>query len=225
MATPKDEKIRHLLGYSQNARFLVNKSAAGVKKGIMRNIAMREHDMSVIASLYLRGKSMREIADMLNEGREIQLTDKQIYYDLRRIRDAWLKSTMVDFNAKQARELAKLDELERAYWLAWEHSLEDIEESTVESVNDAQGRGETQTYTRKKAKKTTRSGEGQAAYLLGIERCIAQRCKILGLSAPQRYEINWRKEAERAGIDPDILKDDLVSQFVEAAQKGVEKSE
>lgn len=113
------------------------------------------------------------------------VTQGQISQDLTAIRAAWLASAIRDFDALKAQELAKIDQVEREYWLAWTRSQENKEIEFEES-----------------GPKGTRSGsrtEGQAgnpAFLEGVLKCIDRRCQILGLDAPKRFVINWDELTE-----------------------------
>ena len=69
-----------------------------------------------IASLYLQGKPQRAI------GERLSMTCQMVGYDLKAIQRRWREDTARDLDADRARELAKVDELERTYWAAWESS-------------------------------------------------------------------------------------------------------
>ena len=116
------------------------------------------------------------------------VTQGQISQDLKAIRAAWLASAVRDFDALKAQELAKIDAVEREYWLAWERSKKDKEISVQEG-------GEVDPQTRKpRIKKVVMRKEGQAgnpAFLAGVLTCIERRCAILGLDAPKRFVIDW----------------------------------
>jgi hypothetical protein len=126
-----------------------------------------------IASLYLRGSTQAEI------GAKLGLSRQQIGYDLRRIRQEWLRSSLMNFNEKKAQELAKIDNLERDYWATWEDSKKDRQTTTTEQITEPDGE-------RLKAgiKKTEQTGDPR--YLEGVRWCISKRCEILGLNAPQK---------------------------------------
>ena len=126
-----------------------------------------------VARLYLEGRTQADI------GAQLGLSRQQIGYDLGAVRQEWLQSSLVDFNAKKAEELARIDKLEREYWSAWEASKQDRQTSTTEQTTGAEGE-------RLKAaiRKTDQTGDPR--YLAGVERCIEQRCKLLGLCAPQK---------------------------------------
>lgn len=79
-----------------------------------RTKAQREHDLAETARLYLRGATQAEIA--AKQG----VVQQQISKDLKVIQRRWQQSALVDMQAAKARELARIDHLERVYWEAWE---------------------------------------------------------------------------------------------------------
>src|SRR5215831_10820916 len=93
----------------------------------------RERDLRETAALYLRGLSQVEIAQRLN------LSRQQIGYDLKILQRRWQESALADFHAKKAAELAKMDELERTYWEAWERSRQPREVTTQEKTQGGEG--------------------------------------------------------------------------------------
>lgn len=195
-----------------------------------RKRANGKHEMDKvdIARLHLEGYSVKEIAVWINEHREYSLALGTIYSDLREIRAEWQESYLRDFDAAKAKELARLDKLEREYWEAWERSQSDKEMSESESTTDEhenKAGATVQSYSRRKAKRKTEARDGDDKFLAGVERCITLRAKLLGLDEPKTVNINWRDRAREEGIDPDKFKENLVDQFVEAAQKGVKKEE
>ena len=111
-----------------------------------------EDDRREIASLYLQGKTQQAIAERLN------MTRQMVGYDLKAIQRRWREDTSRNLDEDKARELAKLDELERTHWQAWEDSLEQEDK------------------------------HGNPAYLRGVIDCIDRRCKLLGLDSPQKLE-------------------------------------
>lgn len=141
-----------------------------------------------VASRYLRGEQQTEIA------RAFGLSQAQISKDLAAVRAAWLASAVRDFDAAKAQELARIDEVEREYWLGWERSKQDKEVS----VQETDGKLDEKTK-RPKIKKAVLRKEGQSgnpAFLAGVLTCIERRCAILGLDAPKRFVINWDELTE-----------------------------
>ncbi len=142
-----------------------------------RSDAQREHDLELISALYLRGKRQVDIAA------ELGVTQQQISYDLKTIQKRWQQKTVVNINEIKQRELARLDELERTYWDAWERSLGERMKTRTERNTTGGGDGQ-----RDKASVEKETLLGDPRYLAGIERCVELRCKILGINAPQRVE-------------------------------------
>lgn len=93
----------------------------------------------------------------------IGVSRQQITYDLRKLYDLWRESAVRNFDEHRARELAAVTHLEATYWAAWEKS----EARSVEG----------------------KTADGDPRYLQGVERCIERRCKLLGLDAPDKIEI------------------------------------
>lgn len=130
-----------------------------------------------VASLYLQRKMQSEIA------RQLGVTQAQISYDLKAVREMWLASSVRAFDAAKAQELAKIDEAERAYWQGWQRSLEPREVSVTE-----QTQGDT---TSRKASVRREGQAGDPRFLDGVLKCIERRCGILGLEAPKKFSFDW----------------------------------
>ena len=134
----------------------------------------REHDLRETAALYLRGLTQEEIAQRLGVSRQ------QIGYDLRLLQRRWQKSALADFHGKKAAELARVDELERTYWRAWEQSGQAREVTTQERTQGGAGHAD---EARLRAGLRKEQRDGNPDFLRGVERCIEMRCKILGAFA------------------------------------------
>src|SRR5215472_12656826 len=134
----------------------------------------RERNLREVAALYLHGLTQHEIAQRLNVSRP------QIGYDLKLLQRRWQESALADFHAKKAAELAKVDELERTYWEAWDRSCQAREVTTQEKTQAGEDSTED---TRRKAGVRKEPRDGNPEFLRGVERCIELRCKILGAFA------------------------------------------
>ena len=147
-----------------------------------RNTAQIDHDRREIARYYLRGRTQKEIANIINGDpeRDYTLTRQMISYDLGKIREAWRESSLVDMNEAKQRELQKIDMLELEYWQAWEDSCEN-EETVRQEGAPTDGGIKTEKIT-----KTVKGKTGDPRYLQGVERCIQQRIKIIGIEAPTK---------------------------------------
>ena len=134
----------------------------------------RERDLREMAALYLRGLSHHEIAQRLNVSRQ------QIGYDLKVLQRRWQESAVADFDARKAAELARVDELERTYWEAWERSCQAREVTTQEKTHGGDGPAD---ELRLKAGVRKEQRDGNPEFLRGVERCVELRCKITGAFA------------------------------------------
>ena len=138
-----------------------------------RTRVQREKDLEQVASLYLRGVKQSEIATQL------KLSQQQISYDLADLQKRWKEAALFNLDEARRRELLKLDELERAYWRAYERSCEREERTLTQRSG---GAGQFALVERK-------TSSGDPRYLQGVERCIDRRCKLLGLDAPERRDV------------------------------------
>lgn len=112
----------------------------------------RERDLVETARLYCQGLSQAEIGERLG------VSQRTISKDLREIQRRWQAACVEAISQGKARELARIDELERTYWAAWFDS------------------------------KRAATRDGNPAYLQGVLACIEKRCKLLGLDAPVRTD-------------------------------------
>ena len=130
-----------------------------------------ESDRQEMTTLYLHGMTQAKIAERMGVSRV------QITYDLQVVQKQWRKSTTIDLDEAKRKELAKIDDLERTYWEAWEVSLGEREQTLTEQRNMGE-----QAQTRASIRKENRDGD--PAFLAGVQWCIERRCKLLGLDAP-----------------------------------------
>jgi hypothetical protein len=138
-----------------------------------------------VASLYLRGVNQWEI------GRQLGVTQQCIARDVQALEKEWLASAVVDIDAAKAKELARIDRLERVAWRAWRRSCQRKERATTrlekKLADDAQ-QGKTVTS------KHTELRDGNPEYLKRVEWCISKRCELLKLNPPQRLEHGGSRE-------------------------------
>ena len=153
-----------------------------------------EDDRREIASLYLQGKTQQAIAERLG------MTRQMVGYDLKAIQRRWREDTSRNLDEDKARELAKLDELERTYWQGWEDSLEQVTTETTSRAVAGGGAGGGVGVTERAA--IRREGkQGNPTYLRGVIDCIDRRCKLLGLDSPQKLE--------HSGVDGGPIQTDM----------------
>lgn len=163
-----------------------------------RTPTQRQRDLEIIASMYLRGVNQYDIAA------ELGISQSQVCYDLKEIHKRWRESSLINMHEAKQRELDRIDELERTYWQAWEDSRE--ERTRTRTMRDPEGK------VVATVEKEQRSGN--PAFLSGVQSCIDQRCKILGLYEAAKISLDWRKSVEDQGHDASAIFESLVNQFV-----------
>lgn len=154
-----------------------------------------------IAADYVKGMPQYEIAN------KYKCSQATISKDLARIREEWLKSTLIDFNEVKAREIAKIDNLEATYWEAWYRSIGEKTKVRTRKVGvlAVEATVEKETLL------------GNTACLAGVQWCVEQRCKIFGIyEATKVAVVDWRKVVEEQGHDAGAIFEKLVNTYVEA---------
>ena len=154
--------------------------------GKRRSNGQLARDRRRIADLYLQGWLQANIA------KELDISPATVSRDIKVLQKEWQQSALVDINAAKARELARVDRLEREYWDAWERSCKDAETITQKTKGVVQRKqDEDGTFVAEQpaeAAKTTKGQAGDPRFLAGIQWCIDKRCKILGIDAPEKHE-------------------------------------
>lgn len=147
--------------------------------GKRRSKSQLDRDRRQIASLYLRGWLQVDIAEKLG------ISQQTVSLDLKALHREWQRSAIADIDKAKARELAKIDNLEREYWVAWRRSRKDAETITEKNRGEAEDGKliDPQRMFRRKGQ------AGDPRFLQGIQWCIERRCKILGIDAPDRHDI------------------------------------
>jgi hypothetical protein len=141
-----------------------------------------------VARLYFQGELQVNIAQMVG-------VDKaQITRDLQALRNQWAESAKFDFAEALGRELARLDQIERQAWKAFEKSQQD-EERTTQSAGGAG----------KKVSKTIVASAGEPRFLEVALKCSQERSRLLGL-VKLKHE-HTGKNGEAIQVTVDTLKD------------------
>jgi hypothetical protein len=131
-----------------------------------------------VAERYLRHENQWEIANAL------AISQSTVSRDLNALRAEWLVSKDVAIDQIIARELAKIDHLERTHWDAWGRSC--TKKETISGKRVTLGK-----KTREETSKREEYRDGKPEFLRGVERCIRRRGEILGI-------IQNRPEANRS---------------------------
>ena len=147
----------------------------------------RRRDTKKIGEMYLRGETQMQIAE------ELKMSVSTVCRDLKTLQDDWVESSLVDYDEAKAKELAKIDQLEREYWDAWVNSREDKETDTKKAISLAakiedEG-GEPGVIIRHEGTRREEGQTGDPRFLTGVQWCINKRCEILGLDAPHKTDL------------------------------------
>ena len=143
-----------------------------------------ERDRRDVADLYLQGWTQARISEHLNNNgdeRDYYFTRSMVGYDLRALQKAWQKSALVNIDKAKAQELAKVDRLEREYWNAWERSCAPAITTRQEGTAVKDGI--------ERIISTSVARNGDPRFLQGVQWCIERRCKILGIDAPEKHNV------------------------------------
>jgi hypothetical protein len=141
---------------------------AGGRPTRARKLLILERRRRVAAAL-VRGQSQWQIAQ--TEG----VDPAQISRDLSAIRQEWRQSALIDFEARQAEELARIDAVEAEAWAAWDRSKQDTERRQARTVTTPSGQ-------RTEASRVESVQCGDPRFLTQIMACVKHRCDLLGLS-------------------------------------------
>lgn len=161
--------------------------------GKRRSTSQLVRDRRRIADLYLQGWLQVDIAD------ELHIDQSTVSRDLKAIQAAWVRSTLIDFDAAKAREVAKVDRLEREYWQAWQESKKEKVSTSTETAQLKDGK-------RNKAQIRREERNGDPRYLLGVQWCIDKRCKILGLDAPKAVDVRITEGEVNDAIEHELAR-------------------
>ena len=135
-----------------------------------------------VARMYLQGKWQIDIA------MELGVSQGQVSSDLSAIRKEWQKMRIATFEEKLQEELAKVDNLEREYWEAWNDSKKNYKrKATKQSGKTARKKPEYIEQT-----ETEVISMGDPRFLSGIQWCINKRSELLGLNATLKLELENR---------------------------------
>lgn len=146
-----------------------------------RGAKKRQADLAITAEMYAKGKSLQYIADMVG------VSVPQVSYDMKLIREVWVERTREAAEVIIARELAKIDLVEKNWWEAWERSIGKKTKTRTKSVptNETIEVGEDGQVVVERVFEVE-TVEGNPEYLKGVERCIQQRCKLIGIMPPDK---------------------------------------
>lgn len=147
-------------------------------------------DKALISELSLKGCTQQRIAEIINEryrqaGSKITITAASVNIDIRKIREEWERSGLLNVHEHKLLQLKKIDALESEYWRSWQKSIEKPTKRTLsKKISYRSGQEIKQTESREE------DFYGDPRFLDGINKCIQQRCSILGLTKEEKTTVD-----------------------------------
>jgi hypothetical protein len=130
----------------------------------MKSRVVLVHRRRQVADMYLKGRTQMEIAGQL------AVSQMTISRDLAIVEAEWREASKIEFERSRLRELQKLELVEREAWEAWQRSQNPASAATITD-------GKTGQHSRKSLKHQY----GDPRFLDQVNKCITQRCMLLGL--------------------------------------------
>lgn len=158
------------------------------------NPTEREDVLARVATLYRRGHSIAQIAEMEN------VCYQQARMDVQQIRKRFTKSLIKDYDSMVQEKIMHIREVMREAWEQWDRSK--LDEETVASQNMASQFGNA---TKESLSRKGRTGD--VGYLNLILRCIESERVLLGLDKPKKVDIrgavlDWDKLVQGLPVGP-----------------------
>lgn len=157
-------------------------------------------DRARVAELKLQHHSDSEIAEILAKETGIELSRRQITYDMGKVRTTWLKRQNESYEMHVAIELARIDALEKEIWGALRASLEPKTKKVVDKILLDSGMSDELTVA--KVQDTIETSSASPAFFAQILACQQERRKLLGLYAPQHSIVEKISIKGYASVSP-----------------------
>ena len=145
--------------------------------------------MNVVAPLLMKGWTMREIrAEVMRVLKLESYSLQTVSRDVHRLMEEWQEERVETIDLLKATELRRLDARDRELWGQWEKSKEE----SVETVTTLRGGVEGGSGSVKQSERRVKQieGMGDVAYLRELRENSVERCKLLGLYAPEKRELS-----------------------------------
>ena len=176
------------------------------KPNAARRPDLRLVHRETIAREYLKGRYQHDIAVTLG------ISLATVKRDLAKIRRLWLESSLRDFDALKAEQLAKIDTVEAEAWAMWSRSCERLVRTSTQEV-------EATRYPGLNKRTDDEMGTGDPRYLQIALQCVERRSKLLGLVAPEKVSQTDPSRQFEAGSYRDMTPEERDTRIRELAQK------
>lgn len=180
--------------------------------------------LDIIASLYKRGYSYREIREEVMARLDLQSYSLQtVHKDVNRMLEEWRKTRIENIDYALQLELQRIDDLVKEAWVAWDKSKTDYErkkakQQGVPGIVDIDGTGESNSNivtVKMEQQREEVICYGDPRYLEIIHKSLIERRKLLGLYAPEKKDIQGGMSFASFLIESGMLDETEKQSFVE----------
>ena len=200
-----------------------------------RNKEQVNSDRTRVSELMMQQYSHSEIAAILAGETGIQLSRRQITYDVNKIRQDWLSRRVDNYDAIVSEELERLNVTERLLWDELRHSKSDKVRRVVEQLRHGKkkaepGSGEVELepdevmFIARITETIDKSNTSDIQLWHLILDCQKERRKIRGAYAPTRSDVDIHKTTMLvkgyASVSPDDWDDPIEGVFEENKSLG-----
>ena len=158
-------------------------SVVPAKHARKRTPSQKAADAVLIEHWHVRGKTPRQIVELLAAERPYRLSHSQIKQDLQGLAEQWRREAQVIIAEAVASELKGLKAQEDELWIAWEQSKKDAVTKTAEQTGATKGKAKPN-----KSRVVVEGQTGDPQYMRLILEIRAQRRQLLGLDKPTKLE-------------------------------------
>ncbi len=159
-----------------------------------RKAKIRQGRLEIVAEMYKRGNSIRNIANEVRTRLNITCSTRTVCNDIKRLLAEWREARIEDIDSCIQLELERIDDAVRELWEQWEASKREqsIEKKHREGINKGKNKsGNLDIETKKVTEiKESRTSLGDPAYISEIRQQLMERRKLLGLYAPEKKDIS-----------------------------------
>lgn len=153
--------------------------------------------LDIIAGLYKRGYSYREIREEVMRRLDLQSYSlRTVHKDIQQLLEEWRETRIENFDHAVQLELERIDEIIKEAWAAWDKSKTDYEKKKakqqgIPGSNGEDGENSEGVITIKMEQQREEViCYGDPRYLEVVHKNLIERRKLLGLYSPEKKEIS-----------------------------------
>ena len=180
-------------------------------------------DRTRVSELLLVGYTHEEIAEILASETGIELSRRQITYDVNKVREDWLTRRVDNYDAIVNEELARVDAYERIVWNELRESKSDKVRKVVEQLRRKSKKdddpADEEMFVARITETIEKTNTADVQLLRLILDCHQERRRIRGAYAPVRSDVDIHKTTVvvkgYATVSPDDWDDPIEGEFEE----------